>query len=187
MFVIPNCRIWNTATLQCSTCESGYYLSANGQRYQCNLLPNNCLRADTAGNCLSCTTNYILYNNRICVHKSSIVGCRTYDVNTFICTQCYPGYQLDPNTRRCVPQFCLRTNDQGQCLQCMPQYRLSNHLCVADIPNCIEYGFNGRCVRCSQGYQVTPDGLQCNQSDPYCRAYLPNGKCSSCLQGYYLR
>jgi hypothetical protein len=182
---VPYCVGWNTNSLACSSCDSLYYLAVNGNSYVCTRLPNYCLRADVYGSCLACQSNYVIYN-RLCVDNSSILNCQSYDLATFTCLACNPGFGFD-NNRRCVPDHCQQMDTLGRCLVCISPYRLVNGICQAIIPNCGEYStLNGLCLRCLAGYTLQPDGATCTLDDPYCLSYSPTGACQACQTNYYL-
>lgn len=184
--IVPNCIAWSLTSLQCTNCNSGFYLSLNSiGSYLCSSLPRFCLRADIFGSCLECLQGYIVYNQQ-CVDNSTIRFCRVYNLTTFTCVECISGYQLNSNSR-CIPTNCQSINNQGQCLSCLPSYILVGEICLIQIANCMTYNQNtGLCIRCGNGYTLSFNGRSCNGGDPFCNSYNIGGVCIGCINGYYL-
>ena len=44
-------------------CDDGFYVDDKGK---CKKLPNNCLEADTDGNCTKCKDGYFINKNKKC-------------------------------------------------------------------------------------------------------------------------
>ena len=87
------CQVWNTTSLECSLCNSGYYLALNGSTsyFFCSILPNYCLTADLQGYCTTCVQGYSIYSGR-CVDNTTLINCQVYNPSTMICTQCYINF-----------------------------------------------------------------------------------------------
>lgn len=102
----------------------------------CQLLPRFCLSASPEGNCLSCISNYILYN-QLCVLNDSIRNCQSYDLQSYLCLSCVQGYYLSTNSIcTLLPNNCLSANPAGACLTCAARYQLRGAICVLFIMNC---------------------------------------------------
>lgn len=181
------CQSYDNTTFFCNNCMSGYYLYRSGANYICQTLPRFCLTADFTGACLTCISNYIIYN-RLCVLSDSILNCQTYDPQSYTCLNCVRGYYLNSNNIcTLLPQYCNSANSQGICITCVNGYKLSGNYCVIYVVNCTGYNYNtGTCTQCAPGYQLSQDQTTCNLVVTNCQVFNPTGLCLQCISGYYL-
>jgi hypothetical protein len=82
---VANCQTFNADT-SCAACLSGYTL-VNGI---CKKYPYQCTQTDIQGNCLQCNPNFQLTQGQ-CI----AVGCSSYNLATYVCFVCLPGYVLN--------------------------------------------------------------------------------------------
>ena len=66
--------------------------------------------------------------------RESILNCRAYDLATFTCLDCLPGYRLNDNNI-CVslPPNCANVNEAGECIACAPGFTLIGRNCIRSI------------------------------------------------------
>jgi hypothetical protein len=115
------------------------------------------------------------------------VTCLTTD-QAGICSACFSGYQLDPQTRRCIalPPNCLVMNiTSGFCANCSTVTSLSSSGCIFPTTNCTSYNFFGRCQTCAEGFvQVRRSCLPIASN---CQVFGSDQSiCVTCNQGFIL-
>lgn len=147
---------------------------------------NNCLFANSLGQCLQCASGYVLIQY-ICY--SQIPFCANYSTNSYSCLYCLSGYYLYNNYCVNYPNGCLSVNSQGNCNQCAQGYTLlSNGLCQLNInANCTQYDpVSGKCLACRAGFYLDT-GNNCQVLPNNCQTALSSGSCSQCISGYSLQ
>ena len=91
--IIVFCESYNQNNQRyCYQCASTHYLNLN---YTCSLLPPNCISANNQGFCLTCRSDFILFNT-FCVRRVS--SCNSYlqlSDNTTRCSGCLQGFTLN--------------------------------------------------------------------------------------------
>lgn len=161
-----------TSAAVCSKCVAGSFL-ANGT---CSAPLPNCLEAQSATQCKSCSLNYYL-NASICttVPAAQVIAyCSVYVNNLSQCAACAKGYALDPNGKTCwsqaqVSQTIDPNCDQavintGQsCQVCRQGYYLKNQTCAKaeadDSEGCFIVNWNApsTCLVCMPGFNMYPN------------------------------
>ena len=137
-------------------CKKGYFLSTKSEP--------KCLRMDTVPNCAAysmddekcvfCKPRFGLKNNRC--ESCSIRDCITCNVDTNMCSSCFPhSFPDDPShitkCTRC-PSNCTTCNEEGICTSCPIQYYLKDDECMPCLDaNCEVCYYEGKCSVCRQG------------------------------------
>lgn len=103
--------------------------------------------------------------------------CKSSNLQTGACTDCYPGYSLNSGNGNCEVSFkdpnCKDFNKDNTCKVCASKYFIgSNGKCSPANPLCKDFNqSNGLCTACFPGYGLNPKG-QCIKgysSDPNCK------------------
>ena len=193
----------------CDECKNDFYLNQTDNLCYGNTEKNNfykCSLTDTNGDyCIRCINDYYLGNID---HKcNTIKGCDISE-NENNCVQCDDYYCLDMNTKKCVDNDivlsedkkfyyrCNRTNKEGtKCEICLDGFNLDeNGICV-NVEDCIQ-DEKGVCVNCNneEGYIYSlclnkyygcVENLY-NNNCLECNDILDFEKCSKCEDGFYL-
>jgi hypothetical protein len=112
----------------------------------------------TDGLCTECSTNFYFNQQHICCAVPST--CQIFDIQSELCTQCYPGYDLSNGT--CIASYINVALDAG----------------------CKRWTL-GVCVECSFRWFLGKDS-KCQQVDGSCLNWTDNGICETCYDGYQL-
>lgn len=195
---VPNCQSFTFC--QCTTCQSGYFLTSNGM---CEINPDGCQVFDYTNNkCIQCAVNYYMMPNGICLLVTNVInGCQqgfnlTYTQSVgFQCVKCIDGFILNTTDNLCYGYNCLTLAPATRnCLTCPLYYKTykanSSDLLTYCIPYfCDEY-IPGQsvCIRYSTFYTGGHTIITVNTTITivYCLSIDPNnGKCGQCTNYRY--
>jgi hypothetical protein len=112
----PQCAQFDSVNKVCTSCYNGYSLllgvcqiSQVNNQYKVN----NCFVYNSNNQCIQCLNRYFLTNNQC---KDVNVFCKTYDLNTGLCTGCYSTFILTNGQcnakwttliKLCLNNFCF--------------------------------------------------------------------------------
>jgi hypothetical protein len=100
------------------------------------MLENNCLFANSLGQCIQCVQGYVLVSS-ICY--PAIPYCFNHSTSSYVCLQCFQGYYLFNRTCFKIPNGCSNVVN-NICTSCTQGYQLNNGLCqLVDNTTCIRY------------------------------------------------
>ena len=187
-----NCKTYTFIMSQCASCYDGYSLSS-GQCVVSSLVPNSnadiyCIKTQ-GSTCIACSSGYYLAPTGICNQLNPL--CKTSDMTTGGCTDCYGGYTLSGST--CIVAAAVnipycQTVVGLSCTLCISGFYVSNGGCALANTLCATYDPNsGACWSCLSSY-VFQNGTCILPSlgiDPFCQ-YYTNSFCSQCVPGYAL-
>jgi hypothetical protein len=189
----PLCKSYTSSLSACSSCYGGYTL-VSGQCVISTNVPNTnndpyCIKSQ-GSSCLTCANGYYLSSSGVCNQLNPL--CKSSDMNTGNCLDCYPGYTLSSIT--CIVAasvnipYCV-TVTGNVCSLCISGYYVSNGGCALANVLCSTYDLNtGACLSCVTGYvfQNATCILPSLGIDPNCVQYS-NSYCTTCATGYSLQ
>lgn len=116
--ILSNClKIVNNL---CTSCYAGFTLTSTGI---CLIFPSSCATYDNTNLvCLTCATGYTLTVLGTCLW---LPFCKSYDVQTGVCTQCLPNFVYNNQSTQCESAYCSQFNMQQPqigrvCVLCQP-------------------------------------------------------------------
>lgn len=176
---IPNCKIHqptaSTATLQCGTCITNYYLVAavgNGQNSCAQGPVNNCeTYGNSTTNCSTCQLGFYLSNNT-CVTQPTIANCSIFSPTAGICATCNVANYFAiaqplvcQNITANLITGCILYNGTlaaPTCQKCDSGYFLSSNTCTQfTMPNCLIATALTTCQKCKSGYYLNYNSSGC--------------------------
>jgi hypothetical protein len=167
----------------CLGCQVGFNLVAGGCLQMSQTDPN-CVSVKE-GVCALCSNRFFFEGSQ-CVPVNPM--CKSYDLRTGLCTDCYPGYMLSNGTCPPAPPKdpnCKVVTPQG-CSECYQSYYVSNGNCLVINTLCkTSNGTTGECLSCYQGYSLRNGSCDSTLADPNCAKYDSQGGCLTCSQKYY--
>jgi hypothetical protein len=194
-----NCIDYNTSTLVCVMCKSGYYLDGS----------NKCQTADTTSpiancnsydfntnKCFGCQAGYE-YHETICISTSGSnyqAACLYYSSSTTKCLYCDSTHFLDTDATTCtassITDCSTYTTNYKVCTMCTDGQLPVNNVCPAtrDV-NCLEYDPTTRiCKYCALTYWWDSTNSVCTAgSVSNCLIYYYNSKfCQTCATNYFV-
>lgn len=208
---IPNCavlqndQVTTVATLQCNTCNPGYYVNnqktctfgnvANCKSYS----GGNGNGGNIANNCSECLSGFILISiassTTYCYPIPTTVDCSLVDDSSsspqglkqgaYTCSSC--NYQAAaPKKAVLWSAQTTTTLAQGAC---WPLYAILN--CQTYDQSSSTLSSNTfKCTQCNSGFYLTNGGWNCTTrtvQPSNCASYVSNqDKCASCASGYFL-
>lgn len=141
----PLCKSSNMTTGACTSCYTGYLLSAsNCIAITADSIPY-CAQV-TQGQCSACINGYLL-SNTTCIAANPL--CATYNSNGN-CLSCITGYTFQQGS--CIlPSLGIDPNcafyQNSYCSQCAGGYYLVSYWCTAIDPNCLQFdSANNICI-----------------------------------------
>ena len=154
-----NCKTFNSISGACTSCYSGYSLSAASvcvKSTSQQVSDPNCNTFNSNGACTKCSTGFYFNLQSVCVQFDT--NCQTFNQMTLACIQCYTGYALSNGA--CI----LDTSSQ-----------------VNSNPFCSKWAGN-TCLSCATDTYFNVNGI-CQQIDVNCKTFS-NGNCIACYSGY---
>ncbi len=151
----------------------------------CNQYPNGCTSVNSQGNCTVCMQGYTLISGGLC-QLNVDQKCTQYNLLSGKCLACIGGYYLDSNSNcQLIPNNCLAVTSSGICTGCASNYFLQGGICYKTINNCFQYSSNGQCSVCVTNFYL---------SNQLCYPYPSNcnyfnttiNVCTQCIIGYTL-
>lgn len=165
-FKDDNCDEYQTNSLMCKTCKSGYYISTKNSIAICvEIVPvSDCTEyLQNTNTCTMCRTGYFLnVDTRLCIkNPAGILNCLKYETQE-TCTLCSDKFYLDNNECKSVPDENL----------------------VAD---CTAYKSTTECLKCSTGKVPNTSGLACETiTENSCLTWVDAANCATCPEGKVL-
>ena len=147
----PNCMTFTTAADTCTTCNSGYYLSANA--FTCVQNPPGiagCLTYSDANVCTVCMTGFYLNLDHRCIPSTIVPNCKVYSGN-WTCSACNNGFFLRNATDCVVPDAtnCMEVDSLKACRNCAAGFGLST---TNGVTSCVSNAI----INCASATQVAP-------------------------------
>ena len=100
------------------------------------MLENNCLFANSMGQCIQCVQGYVLVSSTC---YPAIPYCYNHSTSSYTCLQCTQGYYLFNKTCYKIPSGCNNVVN-NMCTSCLQGYKLNNGLCqLIDDTTCLKY------------------------------------------------
>jgi len=159
----PSCQNFDISRGLCLACYPGYELDStkNCQKQTNQTNPNPYCSSWNGAICLKCAVGSIFNSQGICALLDP--SCKTNNMQTGACLDCYAGYALS-NNYSCV---------------------LSVNSTLSD-PNCNSFNSNGVCTKCSSGYYFNSLNI-CTKIDDNCQSFnIQTLTCLGCYAGYAL-
>lgn len=139
--------------------------------------------------CLKCSSGYRFNASRVCIAQDYL--CKSYDLTTFACLECYPGFMVG-NQGKCeiiTQPGCLSWLNQS-CSSCSQGFYLAAGQCNQIDSLCSKFNYNTlKCVSCYLGYILINDKCQTiPKMNPLfnCASISQDNRCLACYFGFYL-
>lgn len=191
---ITNCAAYTANADTCTTCATGYFLSADQKT--CTAYPNGifkCANYSSANTCTFCSPGYYLASNACTAVTTTIGNCVDYATAT-TCLNCATNYVASGNT--CVAataQNCATYTSASACKSCNQGYVLTTS---NNVTNCTALTKTGcatidyttqKCTSCNTSYYLASDGT-CAAATTIarCTVYASATTCAQCDVGYVL-
>lgn len=194
---VENCAVLTSAT-KCSTCLSGFYLSAAGA--SCLSLPDPSCEAIADGACVSCPPERVPSGLTCATATTPIEGCLLYSSSS-ACKRCISGTALSPDGSTCSKELsefidpnCAdsRQLDSVTCSICATGSYFADGACQTcpSTLGCAQCSSNNQtvCLVCSSGFymdatgiciaEVSPiqpgcgEGQVCQSTIPFCMIFF---------------
>lgn len=150
---------FNSNSLLCSSCGSGYYLDTSGRTCIARTVkPDQCASYhNSQDKCLICNSGYFI--------NVTQDGCVAFPIGI-------------PN--------CVVYSSSSACVKCGAGYYLSSNACVAStvVANCAVYSANYTCSACNSGYFLTNSTLCSQATAQNCLTYTSVSVCATCAFGW---
>ncbi|ELP85515.1 protein serine/threonine kinase, putative [Entamoeba invadens IP1] len=138
-------------TTYCTTCRSGFYLSADMSCKSLGALQESCdIALPGGGGCAICNSGYYREGISCTPCDESCALC----VNSNECLACKDGYfNIPSECKLCQPNTTLSNcefSSSSGCERCMSGHYLSNYKCYECSSNCISCDTESVCTKCDE-------------------------------------
>ena len=196
----------NSASLICSTCETGLILQNNS--CAAKLVIENCDSQNAStGACITCAKNYVLTSDSLaCLPLiSNCIGYTTVILGTnrqLFCSVCGTGKVPTGDGLACLSEIpnctayapSTKSSTSMTCTSCKTYYEIENNVCVkVAIQDCIFYIKElDTCGFCNTDFYLTDDSKACLPDIAFCIDVDPSSSasryltCSACLSSFLL-
>ena len=166
--------------VQCTKCESGFYINAVGA---CGPCPSNCEVCESGEDCQVCHAGYYVSGGKEC--KKCTDNCATCSGSSSHCTSCPDGFRLVDNKCESCPSNCKECNE-NECVKCNDHYYETNEkTCEECGLHCIHCTDKSICNDCELHYYADNEG-SCQACGPNCDVCESETKCTDCYPEYYV-
>ena len=204
---VSHCTEYDIQSLNCTTCESGYYINPNENN--CMECENeHCLSCQSNGECDKCVDGYYLENGDCLQCLSPCETCTGKESTK--CLSCKKGYYFNETSKSChqCSSDCLDCTDLSHCTICIDGYYSNeSYECLScstlNGMNCKTCS-NRECFSCENGkelvtIQISHDKSIDNSNEKetisICRTVIDNcleysltsDECQICSIGYLLQ